>query len=136
MCRSAADADEPVYAQNVYEWEQEGVGSCPAGRTAGCVFLISDGQRCEREQGRGSVCSPSGCTPSSVCLLGSDASGANVFFSTADRLVGQDTDTELDYYDARVCTAEGPCLNQSAPASDRMRRRNVPGHPGARSRPR
>ena len=32
------------YAENVYEWEQPGVGSCPAGESTGCVYLISDGQ--------------------------------------------------------------------------------------------
>ena len=35
-------------------------------------------------------------------LLGSDVDGSNVFFSTADRLVARDTDTQLDFYDARV----------------------------------
>ena len=37
-----------------------------------------------------------------VCLLGSDASGENVFFTTADALVPGDTNTQRDYYDARV----------------------------------
>lgn len=73
-----------VNAENVYEWEKDGVGSCR--EVQGCVYLISDGVN--REEGTG--------------LLGVDASGDNVFFSTVDALVGQDTDTELDYYDARV----------------------------------
>jgi hypothetical protein len=82
-------------AENVYEWHE------------GRVSLISDGRDTSEWFGR-----------SSVRLLGSDASGANVFFSTADRLVGQDTDTELDYYDARVCTASDPCVSSpSAPAA-------------------
>jgi hypothetical protein len=56
------------------------------------------------------------CTPSlsASCLLGSDASGANVFFSTTDELVGTDTDNELDYYDARTCTAGDPCIASPA----------------------
>ena len=48
---------------------------------------------------------------SAVKLLGSDGTGANVFFSTADQLVPKDTDTQLDYYDARICEPENgnPC---------------------------
>jgi hypothetical protein len=34
-------------------------------------------------------------------LLGIDESGENVFFTSADRLVPQDTDTQLNWYDAR-----------------------------------
>ena len=34
---------QPFDAENVYEWEQAGVGSCPAGQASGCVYLISDG---------------------------------------------------------------------------------------------
>jgi hypothetical protein len=54
------------------------------------------------------------CTPAAVCLLGADSSGANVFFATNDKLVGRDTDTELDYYDARICSASDPCIKQTA----------------------
>ena len=101
------------YAENVYEWEQAGVGSCSAGSTGGCVFLISDGRDTSV------LASGEACTPkiSGVCLLGSDASGVNVFFTTADRLVAADTDTQLDVYDARVCEPEAgdPCI-ASAPA--------------------
>jgi hypothetical protein len=54
------------------------------------------------------------CSPalSSTCLLGTDASGANVFFSSSDQLVPADTNSEVDYYDARVCDpAHGnPCI--------------------------
>jgi hypothetical protein len=91
----------PVYAQNVYEWHE------------GHVYLISDGR-----DANPTTAATAMCTQSSVCLLGSDASGANVFFATADRLVGQDTDTEMDYYDARICTAADPCVPSSAPAGE------------------
>jgi hypothetical protein len=37
-----------------------------------------------------------------VQLVGSDASGENVFFTTTDSLVAADTDTDQDIYDARV----------------------------------
>jgi hypothetical protein len=98
---------ETAYAENVYEWEREGVGSCPAGQAAGCVFLISDGRDT-------SGAPPERCYPniSAVCLAGTDASGGDVFFTTSDSLVQVDTDTEMDVYDARVCEPErgNPCV--------------------------
>ena len=39
-----------------------------------------------------------------------DASGANVFFTTTEQLVGQDVDTELDIYEVRVCTSGSRAL--------------------------
>jgi hypothetical protein len=97
------------YAENVYEWEQAGVGPCPAGSTEGCVYLISDGHDTSVTQGTCEFFS-------AVCLLGSDGSGQNVFFTTADQLVKSDTDTQLDVYDARVCEpASGdPCITEPA----------------------
>ncbi|HEV7495822.1 hypothetical protein [Baekduia sp.] len=79
----------PSYAQNVYEWH------------AGRVSLISDGRD------GSAIALPGGTAPpldglSSVSLLGTDVTGSNVFFTSADRLVPQDTDTQLDYYDARI----------------------------------
>jgi hypothetical protein len=82
---------ERLYAENVYEWRE------------GQVFLISDGKDTAADVG--------GRGLSAVKLLGSDGTGANVFFSTADQLVPKDTDTQLDYYDARICEPENgnPC---------------------------
>ena len=60
--------------QNAYEWHD------------GNVYLISDG--IDRINHAG--------------LIGMDAAGANIFFTTADRLVGQDTDEDTDVYDARI----------------------------------
>jgi hypothetical protein len=60
---------------NVYEYRE------------GNVYLISDGQH-----------SPSG---HSAHLIGMDGSGGDVFFSTEDQLVPQDTDTLLNIFDAR-----------------------------------
>jgi hypothetical protein len=91
--------NEPVYAQNVYEYHE------------GHVYLISDGH----DVGNEGVFSCGVRTFSSVCLVGSDATGANVFFTTADQLVPTDTDSQVDYYDARVCTVSEPCA--SVPAS-------------------
>jgi hypothetical protein len=81
-----------LYAQNVYEWH------------AGHVYLISDGRDVSKDTGQDGSCDGANVNDlsSSVCLLGTDESGADVFFSTADQLVPQDTDTELDYYDARI----------------------------------
>jgi hypothetical protein len=101
-----------VYAQNVYEWEQPGAGSCAASQTAGCIFLISDGKDVTPNNGGDPL-----CPESSVCLLGSDVSGKNVFFTTADQLVPADTNTEVDIYDARVCEPEqgNPCVTEPPP---------------------
>jgi hypothetical protein len=90
----------PYLAENVYEWEAPGTevdGKLACGAPSGCVYLISDGH--DTTEGGGVKGLPTG---SSVELIGSDGSGENVFFTTADRLVGQDRDTESDYYDARV----------------------------------
>jgi DNA-binding beta-propeller fold protein YncE len=107
---------ETKYAQNVYEWEGEGTGDC--GEAAGCVSLISDGQDLANS-----------AEASAVSLFGVDASGANVFFTTTDQLVRQDTDTGVDVYDARIgggfpevgapssCQGEG-CRGPSAPSAE------------------
>ena len=86
---------QPVrYAENIYEWHE------------GTVHLISDG-RDTATAGDGEF--------SAVKLIGSDATGANVFFYTADQLVPADTDTQVDIYDAHICTAAEPCI-AAAPA--------------------
>jgi hypothetical protein len=82
-----------VFAENVYEWEASGEGTCR--EAAGCVSLISDGLDVSEGSGLG-------VTESSVELVGSDASGENVFFTTAQPLVPAVTDSALNYYDARV----------------------------------
>jgi hypothetical protein len=83
----------PAYAENVYEWHN------------GVVSLISDGR--DTSTAPAELCFPN---ISAVCLIGSDTSGRNVFFSTTDRLVSSDTDTQLDVYDARVCSLGDPCI--------------------------
>jgi hypothetical protein len=86
-------------AENVYEWAADGAtlsGSVEAcGEPGGCVSLISDGK--DLNEGNGAHQSAS-----AVELQGVDATGQNVFFWTADQLVGQDTDSQVDLYDARV----------------------------------
>jgi len=110
--REEGSKQVPVYALNVYEWEREGAGSCPAGHAQGCVYLISDGHDVSVAPEQ-SICFAS---RSSTCLLGTDSTGSNVFFTTADELVPKDTDTQLDVYDARVCepdaTPANPCITE------------------------
>lgn len=103
LVKGALDDDEigvneqhlPFYAQNVYEWHD------------GHVSLISDGNDVTGNHGNPSLCAP---VFSSVCLIGTDSTGSNVFFTTADGLVPEDTDNGLDYYDARICTVTEPCI--------------------------
>jgi hypothetical protein len=112
---TAGELLPPVYAANVYEWHE------------GHVYLISDGRDTSAAPLRGS----SGAGFSSVELLGASASGRDVFFSTADRLVAQDTDTEADLYDARVCTASEPCLAPPPPEQAPCLGEGCHGVPGA-----
>ncbi len=91
----------PMYAQNVYEWRD------------GHVYLLSDGRDASVDAGQIARCAF--VSLSSTCLLGADTSGTSAFFATVDPLVSTDTNTELDFYDARVCTAGDPCL-QGAPS--------------------
>lgn len=71
-----------AFAVNVYEYHE------------GHVYLISDGQDTNS--------TGAGTGRSVVSLLGASPSGHDVFFTTGDRLVAQDTDTQQDVYDARI----------------------------------
>jgi hypothetical protein len=80
---SEASAGAPVNENwNIYEYRS--AVSDGGSIAAGDVYLISDG-----------------VNSSAVHLLGLSASSDDVFFTTADRLVPQDTDTQYDIYDAR-----------------------------------
>jgi Tol biopolymer transport system component len=79
--------------EKVYEYEPGGVGGCSdSAGEAGCVGLISPGDS-EHE----------------AAFLDASASGGDVFFLTADKLVTQDTDSAYDVYDAHECTGVSPC---------------------------
>jgi hypothetical protein len=77
--------------QDVYEWEQQGVGSCQGSSatfvaaSGGCLYLIS-----------------SGTSPEASFFADASASGNDAFFFTDQPLVGQDQDGLVDVYDARV----------------------------------
>jgi hypothetical protein len=88
-----------VLAENIYEWEAQGArpsADAPAcDQPAGCVRLISDGH--DLTEG-----SDAHLNESAVELLSTDSTGRNVFFWTSDQMVGWDTDSQVDLYDARA----------------------------------
>jgi hypothetical protein len=83
--------------KDVYQWEQNGTGSCHA--AGGCTSLIS-----------------AGGTGVDSTFVDASASGNDVFFVTRDQLVSQDFDHSQDVYDAHVCTSVSPC-SPSPPVS-------------------
>jgi hypothetical protein len=74
-------------AQDVYEWERAGTGSCAVGSAlngGGCVYLLSGGVGGES------------------ALVDSDESGENVFFVTRTGLIPGELNETPVLYDARV----------------------------------
>jgi hypothetical protein len=71
-------------SNDVYEWRRDGLNGCA--HIQGCLSLITPGS----EDGV------------QVVVLGTDASGRDVFFYTHSQLVPQDNDTAGDIYDARI----------------------------------
>ncbi|HWY91142.1 MAG TPA: hypothetical protein VNY31_10770 [Solirubrobacteraceae bacterium] len=98
--------EQPYFANNVYEYHD------------GSVSLISDGRDTSATDGE----STGG---SSVRVEGMTPSGTDVFFTTADRLVPQDTDTQQDIYDARIGGGFPP-----PPVSTQCREEACQGPPG------
>ncbi len=105
VCLQEEEGECFEYVNNVYEYHE------------GQVYLISDGQDRNAVLGNGTT-----------RLIGATRSGSDVFFDSADPLVAQDTDTQMDTYDARIdggfpapasasCQGEGCQGGLSTPAS-------------------
>ncbi len=71
--------------QNVYEWEREDEGTCPAGRPQGCIYLLSGGTSTDESY-----------------FLDASANGNDVFFRTRAKLVPEARNENMALYDARV----------------------------------
>jgi hypothetical protein len=81
--RDALVPQDTNHRQDVYEWEQQGIGSCVT--PDGCVYLISRGTSSEDSS-----------------FVDASSDGNNVFFVTSQQLVKGDDDQLADLYDARV----------------------------------
>jgi hypothetical protein len=93
------DTADPLVANDgngtldVYEWHEGHVALISSGRDSAPSFFL-------------------GTSPLSV---GGDlVEAANVFIGTHARLVSEDTDTNGDVYDARICSAAAPCIKPAA----------------------
>ena len=86
---------DEYYRQNLYEWHDGRVSLIAAGR----ALPVYNSEQF----------SP---------LVGTDATGSNVFFKTQASLSGTDTDNgQLDIYTARICTEADPCIKPPVRAS-------------------
>jgi hypothetical protein len=91
MSSDGLDVNDENQAQDVYEFERPGVGTCTEQQATyvtaagGCLFLISSGDDHERS-----------------ALIDASPDGRDIFFATTEALVKQDEDVRFDIYDARV----------------------------------
>lgn len=106
------DSAEPLVSsdtngiQDVYEWERDGSDGCAEAR--GCVHLLS-----------------SGTSESASWLIGSSASGDDVFIITRSQLTPEDGDEAFNVFDARVDGRQPP----SATACSETGCQGVPASP-------
>ncbi len=78
--------------QDVYEWRRNGTAGCE--NVDGCISLISGGTD--------GAADPDALRPVLTYFVDASADGADVFFTTQDRLVPSDVAGDADLYDARV----------------------------------
>ncbi len=102
-------------AQDVYEYEPEGVGSCTSSASSGSVvFKPARSVAVEgREVREGAGCVgliSSGTSDEESSFLDASQDGGDVFFLTSSKLASQDFDSSPDVYDAHECTPRGPCI--------------------------
>ena len=89
--------------EDVYEYEPPGVGNCTMESASyqpvsgGCLGLISSGRAAGES-----------------AFVDASENGDDVFFLTQERLVSKDIDNALDVYDAHVCSAAVPCVEEPA----------------------
>jgi hypothetical protein len=116
--------------QDVYEWEEEGTGSCRS--NGGCVYLISSGKSGKVDY-----------------LYATSADGSDAFFVSSDLLVGAlDPDETFSIYDARIGGGFAPpdagareCLGEAClpravvPPRPQLASGAFEGGPNARARP-
>jgi hypothetical protein len=120
---------------DVYEWEEDGSGSCRrSDEDGGCLFLLS-----------------TGTSDKPSYFGGANLTGDDVYIFTRQQLVGQDKDELQDVYDARTegglaaqnpqpttaCEGEacaGPTAPQSEPSPAATAQFNGPGNPPAQHR--
>ncbi len=93
-------------AQDVYEWERDGTGSCRA--ESGCDYLLSGGTN-----------------HAASWLLGASASGDDVFVISRAQLTAQDQNEDYNLFDARV----GGVRPVSPPVCSGTGCQGVPGAP-------
>jgi hypothetical protein len=110
------------YAENVYEWRAAGVDGCA--ESSGCVSLISSGEDLARSSGAALFSSGS-----AVALVGTSESGQDTVFTTASQLTAADTDTGIDYYDARIDGGFAPPAVGAECSGNAECRGSVPGAP-------
>ncbi len=97
-------------AQDVYEWEREGTGSCTSATAVngGCIYLLSGGT-----------------SPAFSWFIGASGSGDSAFIATRAQLVGEDQNDAYDLYDVQV----GGVVPVSSPACTGTGCQGVPGAP-------
>lgn len=94
---SGKQASHILSCQDVYEWEAKGSGSCDSeAQNGGCLYLILSGK-----------------SKDASFFADAGESGDDVFIFTTAQLVGQDEDSLVDVYDARV---GGGLAGQNQPA--------------------